>query len=496
MKFRRLSAITMAGIMAASTAIVCQVSASAEDYTLAGAVGNHPSAWTDIQVFENGDEFLSKLLDYDTFKIEFKLTDDGVAAATENLWLATQIFGIYFQDIATWNSGSDVAFGIENPYNGVNSTEAYTASISTEKLLEAAKKQTGMTTDEEAIKASKAIFRTAQMGGINITSAYLTDPKSTSAEVTDISLDQTTLSLKAGETATLKATTTPADAEVTWKSSNENIATVKDGVVTAVAAGEATITATAGEKTAECAVTVTAAAVDPGEAGATSDYALLYDGEFKVTDKYEGETIPVKAVAGDKITVTYKLNDAGAYHQLSFKHAGEGWPALTSPEYTNEWKCVDVSKDGTFTFTLNAEDAANITANKLVISGYSVTYTKVELNADKKPDDKPDASSSYDTLKEEKVSDFKTDGSKELYVMSITADDVKNNSAYEIKVTLSNGKSLTKTTSKCFKKFKYVNTSGDTVTESSSDNYFIVVKIINIPAGVTVDSVTITPVAN
>lgn len=225
-------------------------------------------------------------------------------------------------------------------------------------------------------------------------------------------------------------------------------------------------------------------------------YVMLYNKEFKVTDKYEGEAIPVKAVAGDKITVTYKLNDAGAYHQLSFKHAGEGWPALTSPEYTNEWNCVDVSKDGTFTFTLNAEDAANITANKLVISGYSVTYTKVELNADKKPDDKPDASSGYDTLKEEKVSDFKTDGTSELHVKSITADDVKDNSAYEIKVTLSNGKSLTKTTSKCFKKFKYVNTSGDTVTESSSDNYFIVVKIINIPAGVTVDSVTITPVAN
>lgn len=225
-------------------------------------------------------------------------------------------------------------------------------------------------------------------------------------------------------------------------------------------------------------------------------YVMLYNKEFKVTDKYEGEAIPVKAVAGDKITVTYKLNDAGAYHQLSFKHAGENWPALTSPEYTNEWNCVDVSKDGTFTFTLNAEDAANITANKLVISGYSVTYTKVELNADKKPDDKPDASSSYDTLKEEKVSDFKTDGTSELHVKSITADDVKDNSAYEIKVTLSNGKSLTKITSKCFKKFKYVNTSGDTVTESSSDNYFIVVKIINIPAGVTVDSVTITPVAN
>lgn len=78
--------------------------------------------------------------------------------------------------------------------------------------------------------------------------------------------------------------------------------------------------------------------------------------------------------------------------------------------------------------------------------------------------------------------------------MSITPNNAKEYSKYLIKATLSNGKSLTKTTSKCFREFKYVNTSGDTVTVTSGDNYFIVVKIINIPAGVTVDSVSIEPV--
>lgn len=228
------------------------------------------------------------------------------------------------------------------------------------------------------------------------------------------------------------------------------------------------------------------------EADSTSDYALLYDKKVEITTKYESAQIPVKAVAGDEITVTYKLNDAGEYHQLSFKHAGKGWPALTSPKYTNEYNCVDVNADGTFTFTLNAEDAANITANNLVVSGYSVTYTKVELNADKKPAEEP--SSSYDTLTEKKVDDFKTDGTSELHVMSITPEDAAQYSAYEIKVTLSNGKVAKKTTSKCYDSFKYTNTSDAVSTESSAENYFIVVKIINIPADVTVSSVEITPV--
>ena len=79
-------------------------------------------------------------------------------------------------------------------------------------------------------------------------------------EVTKISLSDTKKTLTVGKDFTLKATVTPKDATdktVTWTTSDEKIATVKDGKVTAVAKGTATITATTvNGKKAECKVTV------------------------------------------------------------------------------------------------------------------------------------------------------------------------------------------------------------------------------------------------
>ena len=82
----------------------------------------------------------------------------------------------------------------------------------------------------------------------------------TAVEVTEITLSADTLELEAGESATLTAAIAPANATdktVTWSSSRTDIATVTDGVVTAVAAGTATITAKAGGKEAACVVKVT-----------------------------------------------------------------------------------------------------------------------------------------------------------------------------------------------------------------------------------------------
>lgn len=83
----------------------------------------------------------------------------------------------------------------------------------------------------------------------------------TQVAVESIALDKPTLELAAGKTATLTATVAPANA--TNKAvSNEAIATVENGVVTAVAEGTAIITATSEENpanTATCEVTVTAA---------------------------------------------------------------------------------------------------------------------------------------------------------------------------------------------------------------------------------------------
>ena len=83
-----------------------------------------------------------------------------------------------------------------------------------------------------------------------------------SIQVLGVTLDKQTMSLTVGSTGTLTATIDPTDAanqNLTWTSDNEEVATVSDGVVTAVAAGTANITVTTaeGSKTATCAVTVT-----------------------------------------------------------------------------------------------------------------------------------------------------------------------------------------------------------------------------------------------
>lgn len=82
-------------------------------------------------------------------------------------------------------------------------------------------------------------------------------------EVESVTLDKTEGILTAGNTVTLNAAVLPEEianeTTVTWTSSDEKVATVdENGKVTAIAAGEATITATAGEKSATYKLTVQA----------------------------------------------------------------------------------------------------------------------------------------------------------------------------------------------------------------------------------------------
>ena len=82
-------------------------------------------------------------------------------------------------------------------------------------------------------------------------------------EVEGITLDKTEGILTAGNTVTLNATVLPEEIAdetiVTWTSSDEKVATVdENGKVTALAAGEATITANAGEKSTTYKLTVQA----------------------------------------------------------------------------------------------------------------------------------------------------------------------------------------------------------------------------------------------
>ena len=101
--------------------------------------------------------------------------------------------------------------------------------------------------------------------------------------VTSVTLDKATLNLTIGSTETLQADVAPdnaTDKTVTWSSSNTSVATVVDGVVTAVGEGTATVSAIAGDVTATCTVTVIryVFGITP------ADITISGDGEtFKVT---------------------------------------------------------------------------------------------------------------------------------------------------------------------------------------------------------------------
>lgn len=75
---------------------------------------------------------------------------------------------------------------------------------------------------------------------------------------TSLVLSPKEVTLKVGETQQLTATVKPDKTAVTYSSDNEKVATVdKNGLITAVAVGKATISAKAGTLTRKCAVTVT-----------------------------------------------------------------------------------------------------------------------------------------------------------------------------------------------------------------------------------------------
>ena len=86
-----------------------------------------------------------------------------------------------------------------------------------------------------------------------------TEPTSPTDVVKSITLNTSKTSVEVGKTVTLKATTNPANAKVTWKSENTAIASVdQNGVVTGLKEGkDIKITATAGKVSAVCLVTVT-----------------------------------------------------------------------------------------------------------------------------------------------------------------------------------------------------------------------------------------------
>lgn len=116
--------------------------------------------------------------------------------------------------------------------------------------------------------------------------------------VTSVSLDRTSALMNRGETLQLNATVQPADATdktVTWSSENASVATVSNGLVTAVGEGKTRITAQAGEITASCVVTVRV-----GVSRVVLNYESL--------DLTKGDVIELKATVEPSDAKDYSIN--------------------------------------------------------------------------------------------------------------------------------------------------------------------------------------------
>ena len=154
------------------------------------------------------------------------------------------------------------------------------------------------------VSAGEAIITVTTEDGGKTATCKVTVNALQTVPVTGVTLDKAELTLKEGSTGTLKATVEPQNATnntVTWSSSNPEFATVDNGVVTAVSAGEATITVTTedGGKTATCKVTVTPKTV-PVSSIQVQGAASIYVGDTaKLTATITPDGASNKAVTWD-----------------------------------------------------------------------------------------------------------------------------------------------------------------------------------------------------
>ena len=143
----------------------------------------------------------------------------------------------------------------------VGETQQLTATVTPENVVPAE----WSSSDTTVVTVNEAGLVTAvAVGKAVVTASAEGFSADCQVTVSDIPVESVTLytneqSLNYGESFELKATVLPANAPQTvlWTSSDEKVATVDEkGVITAVGYGEATITATAGDKTATCLISI------------------------------------------------------------------------------------------------------------------------------------------------------------------------------------------------------------------------------------------------
>ena len=202
-------------------------------------------------------------------------TDDGAKSATCEVTVKEKTYNVE---------------GVTLDQETITLTEGETAMLTATITPENATNKAVIwsTSDETIATVSEGTITAISAGTATITVTTEDGEKTASCEVTvnekiynveGVTLDQETITLTEGETATLTATITPENATnkaVIWSTSDETVATVSEGTITAISAGTATITVTTedGAKSATCEVTVESAILKDVESVNDLTYTL------------------------------------------------------------------------------------------------------------------------------------------------------------------------------------------------------------------------------
>lgn len=211
---------------------------------------------------------------------------------------------------------------------------------------------------------------TAMVNGKKATCAVTVKKKEIPLQ--SISLNNTSLKLEKGQTDTLKVTYSPSNTtdnkDITWTSSDETIATVKNGIVTAVSDGTATITAAVGKKSASCKIKVYTPV--PLDSISLSEQNLNWD----ITLQDETTLI-----------VTYDPVDTTDDKKVTWSSSDENVVRVTGTGEDQETALVVAEGPGTATITAKvgnkkAECKVNFTAslNKWTLNEHNLELDKGE----------------------------------------------------------------------------------------------------------------------
>lgn len=188
--------------------------------------------------------------------------------------------------------------------------------------------------------------------------------ESGSVEVQSVTLSTASLEMLEGDNAILSATVLPKDAdydELLWASSNQSVASVNSGVVTALTAGTTTITASAGGKMATCYV--------------------------QVSSRY----VPVASVALDKSSLNILPGEISTLSATVYPENATNnvvsWRSLDESVVTVKDGLVTAVNVGTTSVIVTAEDGGKtaeckVTVDPVKVTGVSLSATSLSMMVD------------------------------------------------------------------------------------------------------------------